>query len=219
MRLISVAQARSLWLFSTNDLNPKGRNLTKELLPGLIARYNFLTFPKKPEELNMQTGIKFEDGSFGVSPDAKITVHFNAYTVGLLAITRSSTEETDIFLEDLLGWLADDFNLVPYRKLNIRRMYTSEVYVESKEPLTGLNPRLSDFAQKISQSTGEYTNKAFQFSGISFTGDPSAPGQKQNFILERDIAAPFSENRYFSSAPLHTSEHLSLLDELETILA
>jgi hypothetical protein len=36
-----------------------------------------------------------------------------------------------------------------------------------------------------------------------------------SFSIERKLEAPFVENTYFSQAPLETSEHLQLVEEIE----
>ena len=39
------------------------------------------------------------------------------------------------------------------------------------------------------------------------------------FSIERRSETPFSENEYFSAAPLGTAEHLELISEVEAALA
>ena len=48
--------------------------------------------------------------------------------------------------------------------------------------------------------------------------DPTAPNRLTNFVFERNALVPFSEQRYFSRAPLQTEEHLQLLNEFEELL-
>ena len=50
MKLLSVKQACLIWLAYIVDLNPRGRNVLS-LIPNIVAKYKFVQFPAKPEEL------------------------------------------------------------------------------------------------------------------------------------------------------------------------
>lgn len=57
----------------------------------------------------------------------------------------------------------------------------------------------------------------FDFQGISLGTNPELSEKPLLIRFEREVNTVFSENRYFSSAPLETKDHLSLLESLETI--
>ena len=85
--------------------------------------------------------------------------------------------------------------------------------------LTMIHPKLKGFAENFgSKVFWPNPSLAFDVTGISFGADPISKAQHPPFKLERDIQAPFEHNRYFSSAPLPTDEHLTLLEQLESLL-
>jgi hypothetical protein len=81
-----------------------------------------------------------------------------------------------------------------------------------------INPKLKQISQYLS-NTVEEGNRIFQFGGVSFWPDPVGKVDPNPFTFERAINVPFSENRYYSAAPLPTDKHLELLDVLESILS
>ncbi|MGP8048981.1 MAG: hypothetical protein ACLPYB_00085 [Desulfobaccales bacterium] len=221
MRLLTVKQARSLWFVYLADLNPHGRNLFS-LVPIIIEKYNFKLFPNlnKLEEMDLQKGIKFGHGGFQRDPENNIEIDLTIYNDGFIADTRSSTSDSDAFLDQFLTWISSDFNFVPYKEVLRRKLYVSELWVHTDKSLKSLNPRLENFAKKITSVIEGHTYHDIDYEpvGIIFNTNPvlQPPGP---FRFERLIDIPFAENRYYSGGPLQTEVHLELLEELENILS
>jgi len=221
MQLLAVKQARSIWLSYLADLNPRGRNVFP-LIPLIIAKYKFLLFPNpnKLEEFDLQKGIKFGNGAFQKDPENNIEVELTIYNDGFIADTRSSTKDSDAFLDEFLTWISSEFNLVPYQEVLRKKLYASELWVHTDKSLKAVNPRLEIFAKKITSLVEGHSHHPINYepTGIIFHIDPVLypPGP---FRFERMIEVPFAENRYFSAAPLQTEPHLQILEELESILS
>lgn len=217
MQLLSINTARAIWLFTLSDLNPRGKAIGQELIDWLKVAYGF-TPPPTPAQLGIQTqtSLTFSSGKFrtGYEPDGRpkyVTVEFSVYNDGLVATTRSSTRDADEFLTHVLISAAERFGLA-YDPIMVRKkVYLSELDIRLGKELNFLNPQLQRFAEKISSLLGEL----FEFSGVSFSVHPSPSLQYSPFRIERRINTPWSENRYFSSAPLHTDDHIALLEEFE----
>lgn len=221
MKLVAIKQARSIWLANVVDLNPRGIDLMPLIAP-IVRKYDFKLYPNKPEELFGKDvrEIKFSGGSF--QQDIKkqpINIDLTIYNDGFVVDTRSSTKDSDAFLSDLLTWVSTEFNLVPYQEVLRSQIYLSELWVQMHKNMNSLNPKLKIFAEKITSLTKSHIhhNIAFETSGIIFWTDPTMINPPNPFRLERIIDRPFSENRYYSAAPLQTEVHLELLDELEKI--
>lgn len=223
MKLLSIKQARSIWLAYLLDLNPRGLNLLS-LIPPIVAKYKFQMFPNKPDELGFgkeTKEIKFSGGSFQKDPQHNIGVDLTIYNDGLIADTRSSTNDSDAFLDDFLNWISLEFGLAPYQEVLRTKLYVSELWVQTDKSLVALNPKLADFAKRLtSMIVGhEHHPIAFEPCGIIFWTDPTVANPPGPFRFERLIDVPFSENRYYSAAPLKTDLHIELLTELEKILS
>ncbi len=220
MKLLSISNAKAIWLFSTLDMNPRGHSI-EGLLEAIQERYKFKIMPTLAQlhEFNTKKqAIPFSMGEFEWSGGVA-SMAITYYADGLMVETRARTAAADECLSDLLEWLESDHSMNGVKSLSIRKIYSSEVYVTMAKNLTTINPKLERlvklFAEK-SQWPGSAT--PFQLTGITIGADPSYKGQHPVFKLERDIQAPFDESRYYSTAPLSTEEHLEFLEEMERIL-
>jgi len=218
MKLLSVNLARSLWVVPYIDLNPRGRSLYP-IVPLLVDRYKFLKPPQKPEDFDQHQGIKFHEGTYINAQGDSILVNLTILNDALVADTRSSTADCDGFLTDGLAWLAGEHGLSFSEKMVRLRAYVSEVYVSTEYPLRFLNPKLAGFEKLLSSQVSGYGDISYELAAISFGADPKGMIKLAPFRLERAEGVPFSENRYYSAAPLQTEKHLEMLAELERILA
>lgn len=213
MKLLSINLARSIWLFHANDLNPRG----KDLYPAielLINLYKFKTIPSQAELSDPNKEKKFGEGEFINSEGESISINFIAYNDGILADTRSSTRDTDDFLDDLLTKLLEKFSLANYKEIAIKKAYVSQVYFTTEKHLETLNPKLKDFSSYL---TNKFSHP-YELGNISFWADQISPINPPLFTFERVVSKPFSEKRYYSSSGLQTKDHLDLLSKLEDIL-
>ena len=211
MNLLTVSAARSIWLFQIFDWNPRGRSLNPVYF-SLIEKYSFQKYPKL-HEIDWQKGIKFEDGVFVNRAGEQLAVSLTVYNDGLVADTRSSTTDSDYFLEQTLGFLTSEFNFPDYQTVLRRKTHASELVIRLERPMDSLNPKLRAFADRLSTLTSS-DNAPFRI-GINLSSDPGIVGTSLSFRLEPALGFPFSENRYYSLAPLPTDVHLNLLQEFE----
>jgi hypothetical protein len=219
MELLNVVRAQSVWLFDANDLNPHGKNFFTDLIEWMKEHYQFQKSPSTPEDLDPSKGLAFKQGAFNMGGE-QLTVELTIYNDGLIANSYSSTRATDRFLEDALSGAVREFDLQYSKTLVRSKTYLSEITVLLKEPLSKINPKLAAFADKISQVHGHKNASPFEVGGISFWSDVSMAALKfAPFSIERRLNAPFSENRFYSKAPIHTDEHLNLIADFEMLLA
>lgn len=219
MQLLSVGKAQSVWLFDANDLNPRGKYIFPDLIEWLKEEAQFQVSPKSPDDLDGTKGLAFKQGSFPLGND-NLTVELTLYNDGVIANTYSSTKAADIFIENTLTNAAREFDLKYGPDLVRSKTYLSEIVVRMEKEIGVLNPKLADFAKRISEAHGHTWAAPFEVGGISFWSDTALSAIKAApFTLERKVNSPFSEHRYFSKAPLHTDDHLKLLEEFEQLLS
>lgn len=217
MKVLSVSIARSISLIPTTHFNPKGRNIIP-MLDAIKERYSFPTVTPLEKVFGPeQESMKFDHGSFMGKDTIPIDVSFAIHNDGLVADTNSSTEDSDLFLEDLLAWLSNEYDLVSQNELPIKKLYLSELYFTLDKIPQFLSDQVDAFAQKASDVIKNKKVGKFDFQGISLGTNPELSEKPLIIRLEREVNTVFSENRYFSSAPLETKDHLSLLENLETI--
>lgn len=217
MRLAAMGLARSIWLFPNVEFNPKGLSLMP-CLQFLLEKYKFLKFPTG-EELKSQQQYKFEDGIFSGPDGQPLWVSFSVYSDGVVADTRSSTDDTDNFLHELLTTLSQHFGFVPYEKIIRKKGYSSEVFVEMEEGFSVFTERFGSFLQEIQANVTTDNAIPFEVAGITFQQDPSKLNGTYAFKLERASNAPYKDRRYYSIAPMSTNKHVQMLEKLEAIVA
>jgi hypothetical protein len=222
MKLLHVAVGRTIWLFDLLDLNPRGQAITQEAINKISERYNFKASPTITAALEAQRKnepVYFAAGEFISSSGANVTVDLKAFNDGLLADCRSNTKDSEMFLADLFAWLPMGLGLpkadVPVRK----KLYVSELQLESKHLLTMINPKLVALSKSLASLVPKGSATSYEVSSLGFATDPKDGTPLINFKFERLINIPFAEHRYYSSAPIHTDDHLRLLESLEEILA
>ncbi len=223
MKLLSVKQARSIWFLYLIELNPRGLNLISLINP-FIEKYNFQIYPTKPEELGFgkeNIEIKFMGGNFQKDKQHNINFNLIIYNDGLLVDTRSSTYDSDTILNDILNWTSKEYGFVPYQEIIFRKTYLSEVYIQTNKSMNSLNPKLSEFSNKLSSLiiNQESQNISIETTSIAFWADPTTTNPPGAFRFERVLNVPFNTNRYYSAAPLQTDIHLQMLEEFEQILS
>lgn len=218
MNLLSIDLARSIWLGPIIDLNPRGISLGRILFPYLIDTYKFKKYPPLTEALDITKGIVFEEGEFAIEEESyPIRITLTIYNDGLVVDTRSSTNHSDALLENTFSQFSEIFKMPPLQSVMKRKLYVSQVFVSTDKSLELLNPKLKQISKYLDQCFGK--DKNFQVGGISFWPDQKDKSSPKPFTFERTISVPFSENRYYSVAPLQTDKHLELLDKLEKVLS
>ena len=217
MELLNVSKAGAAWLMHIRDLNPRGKSIAEDLLQWLGDAYHFTSKPSSITDLDETKGLKFAGGQFQVRDDFFIDVELRIYNDGFVGDTRSSTEDTDRFLEDILQTFSKEFNL-PFRDDMIRRkLYHSEVTVRMDKGLAFLNSKLSEFSNKLASLSG-IGNAHMEPSGLKFWALETPNTQLSEFVIERELGSTLQEGRYWSKARFHTSQHLEMLKALEGIL-
>ncbi len=177
--------------------------------------------PMQPiEEEAKQGAIKFKKGIYSLAKGGlPIEIsQLSFFPAGIGAQTSHSTEACETFLVDLFTRLAVTFGVLEYREVIQRKRYFSQVWVNTDKNIELLNPKLKAITEYLSSEVEEGKLK-FEAGGISFWPDQTAKFPPSAFVFERAGNIPFSENRYFSRAPLTTDKHLHLLEMLENILA
>ena len=199
------------------DLNPQGHVYYPDLVAALVEKFNFQVFPTKPEDFNEQTGITFQSGKFEGGTIEQVQI----FTHGILLDTRISTDASEELLHDTLVWAKATLGLHYEDNMIKREALVSQLTFESSLSLNKLNPVLADVSKFVTDNLPSNIGQkpSYETTGVVINIDPTAskltPGM---FSIERRAELPFSDNKYFSNAPLSTKDHVAALEELEKAL-
>jgi hypothetical protein len=159
--------------------------------------------------------MKWEGGSF-VGPDGtQIAVNIAIHDDGLIAETRASTYESDLFLQDALSWVSETYGLPHYSNLAVERIYASEVFVQLDLPPSIFNEKFAKFIRRLQGGVSNNPGMPMEFAALHFGPDPQATKKIAMLRVERAAGVPFNRKEYFSIAPVATAEHLELLKAME----
>lgn len=217
MKLLGVRLARSIWLAPQHFFNPKGLFL-RAASDAIKARYEFL---KSPYDNNTAgTGdAKYELGGFKNKRGTSIQIgSFTLHNDGIVVDTQSSTDDGDAFLEDVFEWLGKEFGLPQVGITPVTRIYASELNVSLEKPPAFLNPKLKSFLEDVSTATGDEKKGKMGFLGFQLITDPERSPRPAQFRFEREVNTSIDGDRYYSFAPIKTSEHIKLLEKLEAAI-
>ncbi len=216
MNILSIHLARAIWLFPTAYLNPNGSS-TIPVVRELISRYSFSTDnPLTEVFVPEQNALELKHGEFVTENDGLIQISLTVYGDGLVADTRSSTQNSDYFLEEVLKLAVDNFGLEPEKKLPINRKYLSEIYFSLNKTPELFSKLTHTLIEKSSNCIDNNKLGNFGFHGIHLKTDPVFSDNSPFIRVERAENTPFIENRFFSSGSIKTDDHIKLLKELET---
>lgn len=222
MKLLSIQNARALWFLHLNDLNPRGRSVERNVFSEIAKRYSFTKVPSLVEIVEARQKnqpIQMLYGVFRAPSGEDVSISLQMYRDALFADTQSTTSDSEAFLNDMLGWLASELGLVDYKTIAIRKLYVSEMIVSLEKSLNMVNPKFSQFAKYLQEKTNTpFKNIGFELGSIGFWIDPAVKHHHVPFRLERQAEIDFSEDRYYSIAPLDTEEHLKALNSLEKLM-
>jgi hypothetical protein len=217
MQITAIMMARALAFVEVQELNPKGKAYYPDIAAALVRRFNFQGYPTKPEDFDEAKGIHFTDGKFSDGTLDRVQI----FTHGIVVDTRISTDVSAALLHDTLLWARSELGLHYEEGMVKRRAFVSQLTFESALKLAKLNPVLGKVGGQISSSLSTSMGQPINYepTGIILNLDQSstklAPGF---FTLERRAEVPFSDNKYFSTAPLSTQDHISTLQEIEKAL-
>ena len=143
------------------------------------------------------------------------------YTYGIVVDIRSSTQESQRLLEEAFEWGSKELGLV-YKPTMIKRwQYASQVIFRSDFHLTEISPAVQTSAQKLAERISAITGEKLSYELTVLAIDYDQVARKHplgRFSIQRRDNTPFSENKYFSEAPLQTDDHIALLEQFEADL-
>ena len=186
-------------------------------LPDLVKfiqeKYRFVDFPQTVEHLTGDS-FAFKLGHYNGSTIAELTL----YNEAIFASSDVSTDVLDTFITELIQFARSEFqmNIVQIESQNL---YNSRIEVEVK---SGFDNWLNIFKPISDQLASAATDAGITSTGYGLVGfslgaegpDVVKPGR---FLFERRAGNAFSDNIFFSEAPLSTRAHIELVERLEAL--
>jgi hypothetical protein len=213
MELVAIDTSRIVYL--TQLRRPAGQMYLPDAALKLAQRYSFTKLPS-PDELTREP-VAFSMGKF---QDVQIN-EFQIYGDGIIATARAGTEILDAFISDVLRWGEREFGLVQAAIAKPEKYVESAILVKSTKDLMLAVAPANDVAEIVNKAIRRHISDVpYRHAGFVLDSDPAAfPGRRKplRFVVERRLGVAYSENVFYSVAPLHTKDHLKVLSELEAL--
>lgn len=216
MEVLAVRTARVIAQINAEELNPAGRPIAHEYFNAFVERYQFVKRPTTADEIldPQGKGVTFELGKLGDIGINKVVM----FDWAVMVETSASTEASEKVLQDMLDWGAETFGMSNRPSLITLRNYVSELVFTSNMQLAALNPQLQILNENITSLVGSYIGNSlpFETAGFVLAFDPTQTKQLYTpFQIQRLIDTPFSQNKYYSGAPLRTADHIQIIQDFE----
>jgi hypothetical protein len=219
MKIISYENAKNVMLFPTEEMRPDNGSDYGFLVMRIAERYGFKSIPDVNKSFRDLTGspLTFSQGRF---EDGAIK-EFAVYPEGLVVDGLQTSTCMD-FLDDVLDFSYSELGLKTIIS-QPRHYYSSTVVVEFENSIDLMIrkfDRIKELASRLLKNRRgiDQPVSAFRLGfGVDRLALP-ANTAASDFVIERRANVPFTQNRYFSDAPLPTDEHLEFLEAIEAIL-
>ena len=195
---------------------PQGQPYRPHLVFAIADRY---LFQVKPETVADLEGLKLEF-RHGLFHDQAID-SLEIYNDGIIVKSVSNTDLIDRFIDDLLTWLNRNYDYRFRETQTVGTMYESHLIVEAErsvfQPLE-LYTRVLRMIEEALEGSSNLSTK-FETYGLILSADPTQISSMKPiaFRLERREGVEFSRQRYFSSAPLKTNQHMRILEQMPLV--
>ncbi len=211
MELISIEGATLTRLFQVN--RPKGAVSPVAMLRKITERYSFSVAPTVEEAFDDK--VIFNHGVFD---DTAIDA-LDMYSDGVVIRARAHTDIIDAFFDDMDRWFTAEYGLTKYDTHRVNTNYETRVLVRADDGVLKALDKLRKIGSSVSTRLRATNNQDAPFNPFGFTlaPDPAALSGliPTPFRIERRIGLAHELNYFVSTAPLRTSDHLEVLQELE----
>jgi hypothetical protein len=219
MNIVSFESGRSTWLFPVEEILPLGGSDGQIIMAAISSKYRFTHPPANPTKEDIEkNGLKFAGGQMVYDGNPVTIVEFIVFSDGIVAAS-SSTEYAEAYLQDVYTFLVSEFGFRAITS-DVKKVLQSTVVVDFQTSLTNLikgHKEEKDLVRRHLNAVDD-TNFPLELSRVDFAlnKDPEfRPPNIPRLMIEKRANTQFSQHRYFSSAPIHTTKHLEILEKFD----
>jgi len=226
MKLIGPLQGQVAYKEAQEEYQPAHGATFQDLVSFVTQRYGFQAFPRLPPGAPTPPILAFGSGKYTYDGMSFAISQLIMTEGGDIAVTIT-TEQAEIVLNDLIKGLDENLG---YRlaQANKEKLIVSNIVVEFDRGLEDYMHQMSNMVDAINATLknrprfnlkrltfGAGDIVQFQFAGAA--PDPMPMMEAADFVIERRQGAPYETNRYFCSAPMSTTDHIRVLEQIEAI--
>jgi hypothetical protein len=207
---------------SADDVVPRQGAVMRDVVESVSASYQFAVKPIIPPGVAPFSipNFVFQSGVL-ISGDDKWPIIQLAMIPNGDVVTAATTEIADMIVNDFMARMDATFGY-RFGASDKIRVYQSNIVVDFEEQF---DEKIAAFQKiknilngaSIRSAPFEVKRLSFGFGDVPQLQSISTTEEIENsdFLIERRSGEPYSRNRYFCSAPMKTSDHVKLLQEIE----
>jgi len=244
MKIIGPQLAASVLTIPLDDVRPVQGITPQQIVDVVVPRYGFparpRAMPPSPFHVPASPGVAgapiaqmmiqvptiLRNGVANIGEQKIVIVQLDVMPdVSRIVVHTVTTDEGDVVLDDLVVLLEAACGFRNLKQFT-SRLYVSNIIAQFDKGLEDYIPMFKKIQEILTtpmrSSTG--INEDVKIERLAFAFDPllisavKSQNNLGNFVLERRQERPFSENRYFSSAPLRTTDHIQILEKIAAAL-
>lgn len=181
------------------------------LSEAIRQRYNFVEYPKTADQFGSGSALEYKYGYFSEFIVERAAIYNDA----LFVTSQVHSDQLDLLIDDIISVIESEFSI----KLDLSNsvsLYNSKIEFEMNGGFSDwfnhLGP-IVKFMENAARRNG-IDVKSYEVGGFSVNGEGDGELKPGRFLLERRANLPFSDNMFFSEAPLSTAEHFQLIAEI-----
>ncbi len=222
MKIVSSELGRVSRYFVSEEIRPVGGLDLAAIIKLAMERYGFAV-PPNPEEIS-QKGAIFQRGRRIIDNKTIIVPTLIVYNDGM-SISAFDTDTAELLLDDAFRWAVENLGMRNPITPAVTT-YESHIVVEFESQIDHILLIFDDLSSAFRDALRSTYSRdvTVGLSRIALSGDPPSlppqllmPPYKADFGIERRLGRPFAENRYYSIAPLRSSDHQELLMTFESL--
>src|SRR5260221_3228760 len=221
MKLIGTLQGVCIIKFSLEEVSPLSGVQIPKVQALIQSTYQAKPMPAmtlKPPGPGEPPPLSFGSGQFTDGDTSYSIVQIMFAGNGLMA-TAQNTEAAGKIMDHLVGLLDSDLGF-RLRDAEVQRFYVSALVVKFERNFEDYIAPLHKIKNIVQSATGRVDGIALKRLALGPEGDAGPfvsidPVEYTDFILERRSGSPFSDNRYFTVAPVSTESNLEMLQHIE----
>lgn len=210
MHLTSFIETTAFRLIDAQELR---KVFLPDLAEAVREKFKFVEYPKSVDNYLSQDGLSFRYGTF----EQKLIGELMIYNDGVIIKAPHESVFLDGVIDTLVRTLAAKFKAkIPDTST---RFYNSRIEVKAAAEFglsfDVLQPIITALKNAMAKNGMEIDR--YETFGFTLGGEGEGLWKPGRFTFERRANMPLADSMFYSEAPLSTTDHLSLLTDLEAL--
>lgn len=224
MKLIGTLQGICFLKFSPEEIAPRGGILapaiTNLMRTAYQARPAVVMRVGQPINTNqIIPALAFANGQFSLN-DETVSIVQIAFADQGLTVASKTTDDAGKIMDHLVNTLDENLGF-KIAQAETRRQYVSVAVVQFERSLLETIEPMNKIKKIIAEAIKKPVDLKRLAIGPKGNSGPFITIEtvdEADFVLEARVGHEFSENRYFSTAPMTTDAHVAILTQIEAAI-